>query len=151
MAMTRRGDEERLHADVDQTCDSAGRIVRVQCAENQVSRQRRLDGDLGRLLVADFADEDDVRGLPQHGADDAGEVQADLVLHLDLVDAGQVVLDRILGRDDLPVRPVQLVQGGVERGRLAGAGRPGDQEDAVGPLDDAAGSACSRPRRSRGP
>ena len=50
-----------------------------------------------------------------------------------LVDAGQVVLDRILGRDDLAIRSVQLVQGGVERGGLAGAGRPGDQEDAVGP------------------
>ena len=74
-------------------------------------------------MVADFADEDDVRGLPQHGPDDAGEVEADVVLHLDLVDAGQVVLDRVLGRDDLPIRPVQLVQGGVQRGGLAGAGR----------------------------
>ena len=87
MAMTRGGDQERLDADIDQTCNSAGRIVRVQRTENQVSSQRGLDGDLGRLLVADFADQDDVGGLPQHGPDDAGEVEADLVLHLDLVDA----------------------------------------------------------------
>jgi len=72
--------------------------------------QRRLDGDLGRLVVADLADEDDVGRLPQHGADDAGEVQADLVLHLHLVDPGQVILDGVLGRDDLAVGPVQLVE-----------------------------------------
>ena len=49
---------------------------------------------------------------------------------------GQVVLDRVLGGDDLAIRSVQLVQGGVQRGRLARAGRPGHQEDAVGPFDD---------------
>ena len=123
----------------------------MQCTENKVSSQRSLDGDLGRFVVADFADEDDVGGLPQHGPDDAREVEADVVLDLHLVDAGQVVLDRVLGGDDLPVRPVQLVQGGVQRGRLAGAGRTGDEEDAVGPLDDLLEAAGSLPRRSRGP
>ncbi len=33
------------------------------------------------------------------------------------------------------VGPVQLVERGVERGRLARAGRPGHQQDPVGPLD----------------
>ena len=58
------------------------------------------------------------------------------MLHLDLIDARQVVLDRVLGRDDLAVGPVQLVQGGVQGGRLARAGRSGHQEDAVRPFDD---------------
>ena len=59
-----------------------------------------------------------------------------LCLTSHLVDAGQVVLDRVLGGDDLAVGPVQLVEGGVEGGGLARAGRAGHQEDAVGPLDD---------------
>ena len=37
-----------------------------------------LIGDLGRLEVADLADQDDVRVLPQEGAQRRGEGQADL-------------------------------------------------------------------------
>ena len=48
------GDQERLHANIDQTCNSARRIVRVQRTENQVSSQRSLDCDLGRLLDRGF-------------------------------------------------------------------------------------------------
>ena len=73
--------------------------------------------------------------LPQHGTDDACERHPDLGLHLALVDAGQVVLDRVLGGDDLDVGPVQLVERGVEGGRLARPGRAGHEQDAVGPLD----------------
>ena len=39
-------------------------------------------GDVRRLAVADFADQDDVGRLAHHGAEDALEVQADLVLDL---------------------------------------------------------------------
>ena len=51
--------------------------------------QRRLHGDLGGFEVADFADHDDVRVLAQDGAQQMGEIEADLRLDLDLVDAGQ--------------------------------------------------------------
>ena len=40
-----------------------------------------------RLAVADFADEDDVRVLPQERPQDAGEVRPMLLAHLHLVDA----------------------------------------------------------------
>ena len=59
-----------------------------------------------------------------------------LSLHLALVDAGEVVFDRVFGGDDLAVGAVELVERAVERRRLARTGRPGHQEDAVGPLDD---------------
>ena len=94
-----------------------------------------LDRDLGRLQVADFADHDDVRVLAQDMAQARGEGQADLGPHLDLVDAGHLVLDRVLDREDALVDGVDGVQPGVERGGLAGAGRPGDQHDAVGLVD----------------
>ena len=55
--------------------------------------ERRLDGDLGGLEVADLADHDDVGVLPQERAQRRGEVQPDVLVHLHLVDAGQVELD----------------------------------------------------------
>src|SRR5690606_30858180 len=105
-------------------------------AEHQVSREGRLDGDVRRLVVANLADEDDVRRLPHHGAQDSREVEADLVTNLRLVDSGQVVLDRVLRGDDLDVGTIELLERRVEGRRLSGAGRPGDEEDAVRPLDD---------------
>ena len=113
----------------------AGGVVGVQRAEHEVPGERGLDAHLGRLGVAHLADEDHVGGLPQHRPDDAGEVEADLVLDLHLVDAGEVVLDRVLGGDDLRVGAVELVERRVERGRLARAGRARHEDDAVGPAD----------------
>ena len=75
----------------------------MQCTENQVSSQRSLDSDLGRFLVADFTDEDDIRCLSQHGPDNPGEVEPDVMPDLNLIDARQVIFDRVLGRDDFPV------------------------------------------------
>ena len=66
-----------------------------------------------------------------------GEVQSDAVLDLDLVDAGQVILDRVFGRDDLAVRTVQRVQCRVQRRGLAGPRGTGDQEDPIRPTDQA--------------
>ena len=65
-----------------------------------------------------------------------------------LVDARQVVFDRVLGRDDLAVWAVQVVERRVQGGGLSRTGRPGHQDDPVGPLDRAAGSSGSRPRES---
>ena len=54
-----------------------GRVVGVQRREHEVAGERRLDGDLRRLEVADFADEDDVGVLAQEAAQRGGEVEAD--------------------------------------------------------------------------
>ena len=50
---------------------------------------------------------------------------------LNLGDVGHLVLNRILNGDDLANPVVGLLQGGVERSGLAGAGGAGDQDDAV--------------------
>ena len=81
--------------------------------------QRRLDRDLGRLRVANLADHDHVRVLAHDVAQAAREGEADLGLDGDLVDALELILDRILDRDDLLVRAVDPVERGVERRRLA--------------------------------
>ena len=73
-----RRDEVRLDAHVHEAVDRGGRVVRVERREHEVARERGLDRDLGRLEVADLADEDDVRVLPQERAQRGREVQADL-------------------------------------------------------------------------
>ena len=130
-----RGHEVGRHAHVDHAGDGAGGVVGVERAKHKMPRERRLDAHLRRLRVAHLADEDHVGRLPQHGPNDAGEVEPDLVLDLHLVDAGEVILHRVFGRDDLRVGPIELVERGVERGRLAGARGAGDENDAVGPAD----------------
>ena len=69
-----------------------------------------LTADLGGLEVADLADHDDVRVLPQEAAQGRGEVEADVLVHLHLVDAREVELDRVLGGADVPGHLVQLVR-----------------------------------------
>ncbi|MNE19444.1 hypothetical protein D3C80_1125240 [compost metagenome] len=97
-----------------------------------MARQCGLDGDSRRFRVADFADHDDVRVLTQDGAQTSGEGQADLGAHAHLNHAGQVQFDRVLDRDDLALAVVQVGQQAIDGGGLARAGRPSDQEDAVG-------------------
>ena len=45
-----------------------------------------------------------------------GERQADLRMHLNLVDAVELVLDRVFGGDDLGLVALDFQQGAVERG-----------------------------------
>ena len=97
----RRGHEERLDAHVEQAADGARGVVRVQRAQHEVTRERRLDGDGRGLEVADLTDHDDVGVLAERAAQGVGEGQADLGLGLHLVGAGHLVLDRVLGRDQL--------------------------------------------------
>ena len=51
---------------------------------------------------------------------------------LDLVDVLEVVLDRVFDGDDVAPLAVELVERGVERRRLAGAGGPADEYHAEG-------------------
>ena len=53
----------------------------------------------------------------------------------DLVDTGQIVFDRIFGRNDLAIGSIKGVKGGIQGGCLAGAGWAGNQDDTVGAPD----------------
>ena len=61
----------------------------MQRREHHVAGERGLDRDLRGLEVTNLTDHDDVRVLAQEGAERGREVQADLVVHLHLVDAGR--------------------------------------------------------------
>src|SRR5262249_16015809 len=111
------------------------RVVGVQGAEDQVTRQRRLDGNLSGIEVAHFADEDDIRVMTQNAAHGGGEGQANLRMHLNLADSRLLILDGVLDGDDLGDLVLDLVEGRVQRGGLAGASRTGHQDYAVRPVD----------------
>ena len=97
--------------------------------------ERGLHRDLRGLEVADLADHDDVRVLAQEGAQGRGEVEADLLVHLHLVDARQVELDRVLGGGEVLRGLVQIGERRVERGGLARAGGARHQHHAEGLVD----------------
>src|SRR5581483_5682992 len=95
-----------------------------------------LDRDLRRLGVADLSNHDDVGVLADDRAEAVREGEPDRRLHVDLVHAEELVLDRILDRDDLLVGRVDLVERTVERRRLAAAGGARDEHHAVRLVDE---------------
>src|SRR6185436_12150192 len=130
-----RGKQEGFHTHVAQTSERTDCGVGVQRGHHQVSRERGLHGDVRGFQVADFADHHHVRVLAQDGAQSAREGHLDLGVHLRLADAVDVVLDRILDRQDVARVVVDALECRVQRRGLAGAGRAGDQEDAVRLVD----------------
>ena len=128
-------DQVRRHAEVEQPRHRGRRVVRVQRRQHEVAGQRRLHRHVGGVAVADLADHDDVRILPQQRAHAGREIDADARLHLHLVERGLDHLDRVLDRADVDLGRRELLQRRVQRRRLARAGRPGDQDDAVRLVD----------------
>ncbi len=121
--------------DVDDAVDRRRGALRVQRREDQVARlgggQRGADG----LEVAHLAEEDHVRVLAQRRAQRLGEgrsVLADLALGDDAALVPVHELDRVLdGENVMGLRAVDLVDHRGERGRLPGAGRAGDEDEAA--------------------
>ena len=136
---------EREHA-----VHGAHGVARVQRRQDEVARLGRLERDLHRLLVADLADEDDVRILPQRRAQRRGEarrVEADLAL----ADARHLVavqeLDGVLDRDDVQrARRVQVRDHARDRRALAVARRADDEHHPVLPLGELARRPASAAR-----
>ncbi len=136
--MDRGSDHVGLRTHVDEAADRGDGAHGVQGREHEVTCYRGAQADVRRLLIAHLADEDDVRIVSQYAAQDLREVQPDLRVDLHLVDAVQAILDRILHRDDLGVRVVQVTERGIQGRGLAAACRPGDQYHAGVVLDEAA-------------
>src|SRR5262245_40218253 len=79
----------------------AGRGVGVQGGGSHVGGQGRLAGELGWREVAACAHEDAVGVLAEDAAQGGCERHAELLVDRHLANAVDVVLDRILGGDDL--------------------------------------------------
>src|ERR1019366_7814949 len=120
-----------FNAHVQEPAQHIDHVVGVYGGEDQVARQRRVDGDLCRFLIADFADQNLVRIVTQDGTKTAGKCQPLLFVHGNLRYAPNLVFDRVFDGDDLVFVALDLVERGIERRGLAGTGRTGDQHHAV--------------------
>ena len=111
----------------------------MQRGEDDVAGLGGFDGGMDRRQVAHFADHDDVRRHTQRPANallEIRHVDADLALVDQALVVLEEVLDRVFQRDDVAVVvDVEEVDHGGEAGRLAGAGGPGDQQQAARPYD----------------
>src|SRR5438552_10159044 len=88
----------------NEAVDGLASIHRVQGAQHEVAGLGRLQAKLGRLAVADFADEDDLRRLTERSAKAVGEgveVAAQLALVEGCLDVGMDELNRVLQGDDV--------------------------------------------------
>jgi len=110
----------------------SGRGLRVQRRQHEVPGHRRPEGDLGRLLVTDLADEDDVGVRAEHCPQAARERQPGPRVHLRLIQPVDSILDRILDRGQLAIGRVEHLQACEERRRLARSGRPDDDHRPEG-------------------
>src|SRR5215213_49630 len=131
----RRGGEVGLHAHVGKAAQGPRSVIGVQRGEDEVARQGRLDADLGRVLIAYLAYHHYVgvgaQDVPQAGC----KSQANRGVDLHLVQAGYLVLDRVLDGYDVLLRGVQLFECGVERRGLARTCRPRNQGGPVRPAE----------------
>ena len=74
----RHRDKKRLHLHINEARDDAGAVIRVERGKHHVPRERRLHRKAGSLAVANLADHDDVRVLPQYLSQPRREVVTDL-------------------------------------------------------------------------
>ena len=136
-----RGQLETLDAHLDDSVEHPGRTVGVHGGEDQVSGHRGAKGDLGGLVVSDLADQDHVRILPEDRAKADSERHSGGGVDRGLAELRKVELDRVFEGDD--VGPVaaglrDLLEGSVHRRRLAAPGRPGDDQQALVGVEQAA-------------
>src|SRR6266404_6095899 len=128
----RGGHEEGLDAHVHQPADGGRSVVGVEGGQHQVAGERSLDRDLRRFKVANLTDQDDVGILAKESAERGGEVQADLLLHLNLVDTRQLEFDGVFGGHDIRIHGIERRNRGIESVRFARSCWAGDQHHAVG-------------------
>src|SRR6266576_6777108 len=96
-----------------------------------MARKRSLDSNFSRFKVTNLTDQNDVWVLPQEGTERSSKVQADLLLHLHLVDARQLEFDGVFRRHDVGVNSVERCNGGIKSVRFARSRRTGYQYHAV--------------------
>ena len=95
----------------------------------------RFNGNFSCLVIANLAHQNLVRVLPENGSQGAGKGHINVVIDRNLHNPINVILNRILGRDQFVFDPVQLRERGVQRGRFTRTGWAGDQNDTVGSFD----------------
>ena len=94
-AQERGRQQKGLNAHIEQTRDGRCRIVGVQGGQYQMPGEGGLHCNLRRFQVANLADHDHVRVLPQNRAQGFGKAHVDARIDLSLADAGELIFDRV--------------------------------------------------------
>jgi hypothetical protein len=84
-----------------------------------VAGKSGFDRNFGGFKVSNFADQNDVGILPQESAQGSGEVEADLLLHLHLVDTAELELNGIFRGHDVGVDLIELRDRRIQGVRFA--------------------------------
>jgi len=100
-----------------------------------VARERRLNGDLRSLRIADFTHQNNVGILAQNSAQTPRKSQIDRCVDVNLDDAVELIFHGVFRGDDLFGGVVDLVEGGIQSCGFAATRGAGNQQNAVGPLD----------------
>ena len=115
----------------------AGCIVGVKRRKNQMARQRSLDGNIGRFLVADLSHKDNIGVLTQDRTQASGKREIDLGVDFDLTDTRLRDFDGLLNCDDVFFGVIDFGETCVESGCFSASCRSSHKEDSVGPSNDA--------------
>ena len=137
-AVERGNEVVDLDAHIHKAAQHIHHVVGVDGGKHQVPGQGGVDGDLRRLVVADFAHQNLVRVVAQDRPQPARKGKPLLLVHRNLRNAANLVLHRILDGDDLVFVALDLIQSRVEGGGFSRAGRPSHQHHAVRLADVAA-------------
>ena len=100
--------------------------------QNKVSGQRGFSGNRARFRIADLSDEHYVGILAENRAKRCRKRQSTLSHHLHLIDEVKLILNRVLHGRDVATDVLYFVEAGIERCRLAAAGRSSDENDSIG-------------------
>ena len=124
----------------DDTLDGFGSVDGVQSGHDQVAGFGSFESDFNGFAIAHFADENYFGRLAQGGAQGESETGS-VGVEFALVDGALFVamqkLDGVFDGEDVKgLFLIHFVEDGGEGGRFAGAGRAGDEDDAVAQLHD---------------
>ena len=124
--------QERLHAHIGKACNGCRCRFGMQRGQHQMAGQRRVNGNMCRFRIADFADHDDIRILPHKGPQRLREGQANGGLDLRLVDASNFIFNRVFDGENFTAGLVEQAQRRSKCGGLAAACGAGDDNHAMG-------------------
>src|SRR5580765_6507200 len=87
--------------------------------------------NFGSLEVANLTDQHHIRIMPQDRTQPGRKSQPNLLAHLDLDGAFELILDRVFESDHLARFVISLGKGSIKRRRLAAAGGAGEEHETL--------------------
>ena len=129
------GDEEWLNMHIEQAWQHSRCRVGVERAKDKVARQCRLDGEVGRLVVADLPHHHHIGVLTENTAQTIGKGKANVTIDLDLVDSLHFVLHRVFQCDDVDGIILNFFNQCIEAGRFTATGRATGKNHPIGAVN----------------